>query len=201
LAAPAILYNSLTVTMPVPRVFQPVTGTPVVTNRTITGNTETIAEPRVDIHVHLEFPVSTDTSLLMQVENFYQWASLGKAWAYAHDSSKVIDTLLTADAALGATSVTVTSGTGITIGQVYKLISGPNYQLILVSGVAGTTISFTTTPLNYPFLTGGLFRDKYYFPAILPDGPSFPILRRDAGIKPEPGIAYEIVLDFMEKVA
>jgi hypothetical protein len=210
MAAPRISYtiltspvSTLTIDPGVPSIFSMKPRPPVTVNVSMTGLREFIITPRVDISVHMEFPVTPlDTiSQLVKLINWYQHACRGGAWSFAMDSAKVVDTTVSG-ASLGATSIVVASATGINSGQIYKLIDGGYYQEILVSGTSGTTISFATTPLITDITSGAIFRDQLYFPAQFAQTPDSPIVLADAGIATWPLTRpFRLVIDFMEKVA
>ncbi len=165
-----LTYNAKTIDFTgLPFGFRAVPLVPRTINQSITGVTEILTLPRVDIEIQSQFRPETSASKRVQFDNWWQWAQQGNAWTLALDSSKVVDTTITADAAAGATSVVVASNSGIVSGQTYKLMVGPYYQLVTVSGIAGTTISLATTSLDSIFLSGAVFRDQYFFRGVIRD--------------------------------
>lgn len=176
---PVILYNGRTVTIPnPPERIQCIPSPPRTVNTTLTGESETILAARFDNRVTAEWPLlDAAGTLRTQLLNAFQWVVRGNAAQLAVDSTKVVNTMTIGTAAAGATAVVVASATGIAAGT-YRLISGPYEQLVVVSSVSGTTINFTTTPLDFA-ITSGIFRDQYFFPIQLRD-PQAPLWVRDA---------------------
>ncbi len=202
---PRISYgSSVTIDLPAPSVFSMKPRPPASVNTTMTGLREYVVTPRVEIPVHIEFPVTktSTTTQLPKITNWYQHACRGGTWSFALDSAKVVDTTLNGSASSGATSLIVTSATGIVSGQIYKIIDGAYYQELIVSGIASNTISFATTPLNTDIASGAIFRDQYFFQGEIGENPEYPIILWDAGLDTWPATRpFRLMLDFIEKVA
>lgn len=66
--------------------------------------------------------------------------------------TNLVSTTLAADAAIGATSIVVTSSTGITAGMLFQIGDG---NVIAVSSVVGTTVNLSA-PLTVAVLTGAV---------------------------------------------
>jgi hypothetical protein len=200
MALPRLTYNSKTIDFTaLPYRLNVSPTVPRTVNRSITGVSEIIALPRVDIDVTMSFRIIDSILLRYQFDNWWQWAQRGSAWTFAADSAKVVDTTTTANAAAGATSVAVTSATGITIGQTYKLMTGPYYQLVTVTNVVSLTI--TVNSLDTAFVSGAVFRDQYYFRGLIPDASPTPINIVDADMgQPWPPTRFELELAFRESL-
>lgn len=181
---------------------------PRTVQTTLTGVDEVITIPRVDIQVLADWRGLESRSLRRQLDNFLQWGLQGNAWTLALDSAKVVNTTLaahspTAPYAVGATVVTVVSATGITQGGQYKIISGPNYQLIEVVSISGSDITITPS-LDAAMAEGAIFRDQLFFPGVLRESGS-PIHDHDVpdsySVAALPQIRFDFNLSFIETVA
>ena len=67
----------------------------------------------------------------------------------ATGSTPANSTTLTAQVTAGATTATVTSGTGYAIGQAVQLDSSPTPEIVILTGVTGTTLTFANTPARF----------------------------------------------------
>lgn len=91
-------------------------------------------------------------------------------------ADSVASTTLATGTAAGATSCTVASGTGFVIGQKVQVGSGSTAEVVVLSGVSGATLTFTTTPLRFAHTSSQ--------PTVTVIGPythKFAILNADAG--------------------
>ena len=207
MANPRLTYNSKTIDFPfLPAAIRCSALNPRTVNMTITGKHETIRLPHIDIPVRAEWPIM-DSSVsghpaANALINWHQWAQSGQAWALALDSAKTVDTLVAVEAAAGDTLVWVDNPVGVTVGQVYKLINGPNMQLLTVSAVDGDRISFTSTSLDFDLGVGAILRDQFYFPGLLrnPSAP-LPLEYLDpAQSNPWPPTRYIFAPEFFEDI-
>jgi hypothetical protein len=71
----------------------------------------------------------------------------------ATGSSPANSTTLTAPVAVGATTAAVTTGTGFAIGQSVQLGTGATAEVVTLSNVTGTTLTFATTPARIAHLS------------------------------------------------
>ena len=167
-AAPRITYNSKTIDLSSDRPIRRNVDVrvPRSVQTTVTGASETLTVPRVDVHVQIEFRQIDSESLLRALDNWWQWAQQGNSWTLTLDNTRMVSTTLTTMELAGDTSISVASATGITTGQYYVMVGGPNYQMIEVTGVAGTGITIGSS-LDYDFASGSKFRDPYYWDGII----------------------------------
>lgn len=174
---PRITYNLKNVDfLGSPNEFQVDYNPPRNQGRSRSGHTETIITPRVDVRVSVLYRYITDTDLTRQLHQWFAWAINGNAWTYAHDSSEVVNTSLNGAVSAGASSVVVTSASGITAGKKYYIADGSNYQVVKVLSVVSTTITFATIDtLNFAFASGSIFRSELYWSGILIGDSEFPI--------------------------
>ncbi len=169
-----IIYNSRAIDLGVaPQELQAVAQIARIVNTTLTGRSEVVYLPRMDVAVRVIYRDLCDAStgvdaaaLRVKLENWWQWAQKGLPWAYALDSSRTVQTTLAGAASAGATSVTVASATGIASGRNYVLTSGADYQMVYVTNVAGAVLTLSVG-LDFDFSGGAVFRDAYYWPAII----------------------------------
>lgn len=166
---PVITYNGKTVTLSsLPRsVFVSPTVNRTV-NTTITGRSETIRLPRVDSRVRIEWPIMDSATMLQALENWWQWATAGEDWSLALDSARTIDTRLAVESVTGSTQFYLDDAAGIQVAGQYKLIDGPNYQVVTVTNVTGDRVTISET-LDHSFGVGGIFRDRFYYLATIRD--------------------------------
>jgi len=110
----------------------------------------------------MSFGNSTDLALHRKLQSWWRHAVQGGVWSFARDRTKVVHTTLTTDAAAGASSVIVTSATGIVAGQQYVIRSDVRSQLVEVASIASAPTITLTEPLLFAFSDGAVFRDEYY---------------------------------------
>jgi hypothetical protein len=167
----------------------------------LTGDTETILYPRMDIKIRAEFSESRDQSLRRNITNWWQWAQRGNPFKFAFDSNKKVMTTTTAGAEIvGDVAVDVISDTGITVGQQYVIQADNYYQLVTPTFISAGNITIDD-PLNTGFPPFAVFRDQFYWSCIIrdPDQRS-PIEDLGVGDDLEFG-AWRFAFDFYEDVA
>ncbi len=173
----------------------------------MTGLVETILRPQVDIHITGEYPLHDSATLRAQLHQWWQWACRGGTWAITHDAARLVDTTLAVQANLGDITITVVNGSGITIGGIYKICHGPNFEFVRVTNIDGTgTVLTLAESLNaqYGSIPGFcFFRDhNYYFGRISDPESRLPII--DVTVQEKspdvqiPQIRFRLVLDFFE---
>lgn len=125
----AIYYNGKTISLTrTPNRWQVDSHPEATVNVTRLGRVETIVTPRPDIHVTGEFPIEDSASLRNDLQNWWQWVLRGGVSAIALDSTKRVDTVLVSPARPGDTTINVSTGANITVGEIYKLFHGPSYR-------------------------------------------------------------------------
>lgn len=168
-----IIYNLKTIDLPDVEFIEVIPKVPRVIRVTRTGAVQTQLDPRMDISINARWATvdavywAAAATLKLQFQNLWQWAQHGNVFTFAVDSAKVVNTSLSAAASEGDTSFDVASATGI-LNSVYRLIDGPRYQMVTVTGVVGSTVTISET-LNFDFSSGTLFRDRWYFVCVLHD--------------------------------
>ena len=135
----------------------------------LTGDTETILYPRLDIRVRAEFSPSTDLDLREQITNFWQWAQRGNQFTFAFDSTKVVNTTLTAGTEfVGDTALDVVNDTGVTNGQYYVIRTDNIYQLVKVTNHSAGDITIARS-IDIEIPGSAVFRDQYFWTGIIRD--------------------------------
>ncbi len=195
---PFIRYNGKTITFadsPVHRQLD--VSVPRTVAVALSGRTESLTAPRVDVQVRTRFQRIESATLLAAYENWHQWAGQGKPFQFAFDSSKTIFTELSTAQTMGDSVIGLESVTDITVGDAYVLMDGPQYQVVTVSAVGTTNVTIGST-LDYDFGLGSVFRDKYFFNATLrnPSAP-YPIRINEAG-QTNPPSRFDLDLIFDE---
>lgn len=190
-----------TITLSKPRLFVNDPFVPREIQVSLTGDTETILYPRMDIRIRVEFSESRDSSLRREITNWWQWAMRGNPFTFAFDSTKTVMTTTTAGAELvGDTAIDVVNDTGVTNGQQYILQADNFYQLVTINTHSAGNITITDA-LNTGFPPFSVFRDQFYWNCIIrdPDQRS-PIEDLGPGDDLEFG-AWRFGFDFYEDVA
>lgn len=195
-----LIYNSKTINLP--KAANSIFIDPFVprtTNTTLTGDTEIVYLPRVDVRVRATFPpFATNNTTRLALHEWWQWAQKGGQFRFVFDSTKTVKTTLSAQEAAGQTVLSVTSTSGFVIGQQYVIVGGPNYQLVQVSNVGASDITVTSS-LNATFASGSVVRDQYLWDGIIRDRDQHcPI--KDL-FDPEVFGTHTFTLDFYEDVA
>lgn len=133
---------------------------------------------------------ATDAALRYHLYEFVEWARQGKAWTFARDSSKASSTTLSAGAAVGDTTLTVTSISGFSSGDLCILRSSTQIELVKINGApSGNTITLADT-LNFDYASGSRFRHEQYMPARL--------LGNQHPIQERPPLHYDFEIVFTE---
>ena len=109
----------------------------------------------------MSFGNSTDLALHRNLQGWWRHAVQGGVWSFARDRDNVVHTTLSANAAAGASVVTVTSATGIVVGRQYVIRDDVRLQLIEVDEIAGSNITLTED-LLFDFFSGAVFRAEQF---------------------------------------
>lgn len=147
-------------------------------HRADSGLSETAVRERYD---RLRFGVEafSDLSTYDALVAWWSHAEQGKPFGVALDSADRVDTTLSASAVAGATSITVTSGTGIVAGRRYKIrdADGRNEEIVTVGGgyVSGTTVPLAAG-LVYARASGAILRSVDWFPSMETEDDAFPVV-------------------------
>ena len=196
---PRITYNSKNIDLPkLPREssFQVLPQLVRTVNTGMSGITDTITFPRVDVQVICQWRL-TDGDVRWELENFWNWAQQGLAWTFAIDSAKTVSTVLTGAEAAGQGDVDVDSVTGITVGQRYVMKDGPNYQVVKVDSEADPTIGIEETVENN-MSAASIFRDQFFWAGELRGVRGSPFRDRFHVVGSRTTSMYEFTLDFFE---
>lgn len=127
------------------------------------------------------------------LKQWFLWAQNGGSWIFAYDLNLQNITTLNGGVLAGASSVVVTSATGLVVGNQYVIRSKTNLELVKISGISGTTITLVES-LNYAYATGSRFRDELYWPARLNPGD------KKSPVVEVPPLHFNVSLNFMEDV-
>lgn len=148
--------------------------------RADSGQSETSVRERFD---RVRFSVENFATQAWRdaLEAWWSYAQGGGSWGLAFDSADKVDTTLNASAIVGATSLTVASGTGIVAGRRYKIrdADGRYQEIVTVGG--GYTPGSTTVPITsgliYARSSGAIFRTVEYYPAMESEETEFPVVQ------------------------
>lgn len=189
-----IIYNSKIIEFPrLPREMFVDATVPRSVNRTLTGNVETLREPRMDVRVSVDFGTLESATLLIDLENWWQWAQQGRVWTFAYDSTRAVNTTLANAEAAGQTVLTLTTATGTTIGRSYVVQDGPNHQVVTVDNIAGSDVTISKA-LDFDFSSGSKWRERYWWSGVIRDA-NAPLPFRILHITP---IQYDVAFEFFE---
>lgn len=134
---------------------------------------------------------ATDATLRRNLQQWLQWAQKGGTWKIARDAGEMVETTVNGAAALGATSLTLTSTTGVLPGKTYIIRNETDYDIVNVATVnVWTNVVTLTEGLNYAFATLARFRSEHYWSGRLPES-SVPIIE-------DPPLHFTFELDFLE---
>lgn len=178
MAAPRLTYNSKNIDLPklaLYKSFQVSPTVPRTVNTTLTGATEVISLPRIDVEVSASWNIETE-ALRLQLEAWWNWAQQGSAWTFAMDSSNVSSTTLSSAAAAGATSVVVASASGFATNDRIILRDGANYQIVKITSIVSTTINFTGETLDRALTTSCVCRHEHYWSGEIRDARRSPFV-------------------------
>lgn len=134
---------------------------------------------------------ASDATLKRKLYQWFEWASQGKPWTFARDSSKVTSTTLSAGASAGDLTLTVTSISGLSSGDQCIVRSATQMELIKINGApSGSTVTLTET-LNFDYASGSRFRHEQYWAGRLLDN-------RKHVIQERPPVHFDVELLFTE---
>jgi len=169
-----ITWNSKTLDFPrVATVYQPDLLHDVQRNVSISGRQETL-NVRVNAIVAVEFRGlltlnTTHATFKRNFKQFLLWAQAGNPWYFAWDSAENVLTTLTSVAALGASTLQLSSTTGVDANAFYVLRSEYNAELVKIQSVdSGVQVTLVET-INAAYASGDRFRSERYWPAVLID--------------------------------
>lgn len=131
------------------------------------------------------FPVSATDSARADLANLHGWIShtkRGGQFTFAVDSSTYYTTTISANAAAAATSLTVNSTSGMTVGDwihIEDTDDPTKWEKLVITNISGAVL--TTPGLDWAYTTGSTIRYHEYFPACIlaDDGPI--LKEREAG--------------------
>jgi hypothetical protein len=196
---PIIQYNSKTITF-TQSIYRIQLDSPrqVIRNVSATGFQETL-NVRADVTVDLAFrwfknSVATDATLKRNLQQWSVWAQEGRAWNFGLDSANVVNTVLTANAAAGASVLSLSSMSGVAVDGLYVLRNALSLELVKVTalntpGAGQVTLAET---LNFSYFTGDRFRAEWFWPARL--------LSNDNPLIERPPLWYDVEMRFAEDV-
>jgi len=163
MASQQIVYNSKIITFerpPAKGSFKYRAAPPRIVNTGLDGSTETITQPRCDVSIEGQWPI-TSARIRDQLDNWFQWALQGNSFTWAWDADNAVSTTLSAGASGSANQLTLTSTAGIKRGGRYVVKDGAAHQVITVEDVAGSIVTIEGS-LDGSISNGSIFRDHYY---------------------------------------
>lgn len=108
---------------------------------------------------------ATEGDLKTALFELSQWAEDGRTWTFTSDSAITVNTTLSAAVLAGATSIPVTSATGIVSGRRYVIETLTEIATVEASNTATSPVTITSS-LNYGFTSGARFRAFEFIPML-----------------------------------
>lgn len=165
----AFIYNGKTLSLRPPSELVVDPNPPRTVSATPTGIVESVLQPRIAVEVSARWlPFDRDDLLRIQLDNWWQWAVRGNAWQFVFDQMHAVNTTLLGGALAGDNVAIATNPAGIEVGRLYKITSGALYATVLVTDLAGDTLTFSTS-VDYNFPAGSSFQDIYLWDSCLLD--------------------------------
>lgn len=147
--------------------------------------------PDVAVSVALRnFENTAYPTLRRNLEQLWEWASVGGAWQFALDSALTANTTLNGAVSATATSVVVASSAGLNIGDSVVVRDSNHMEKCKIGNIVGTTITLVEA-LNFGYASGARFRHETYWPARLLD-------TRRHFVREKPPLMYDVELVFCE---
>ncbi len=125
---------------------------------------------------------------------WWSWASQGKTWALAMDSSKVGNTTLDGAAAAGQKTVPLTATAAFAEGDVCLIRTAARltYEVVTIDTISAGVSIAAEANLKFTYASGDGFRHKDYFPSLVSLDTKFKPVKR--------GEYYEHRFHFVESV-
>lgn len=196
--AQTLVYNSKTLTFPKNpvawNVRQPVdTGT--VRNR---NRDKTVREDLIGVQeaiIQGEWSLLSDADFRRNLEQAKKWLQDGGSAQFAYDSTKTVSTTLNGAVSAGASSVVVTSGTGITDGDRYVIRTpSASFSHVQCNDNSGSPTIVLEDTLDEDVADGALFRSELYWEMYLVSPDDLRIY------DVERGFYYNVSLTFYEMI-
>jgi hypothetical protein len=108
----------------------------------------------------------TDAEFERKLVAWWSWAARLNTYAVAIDSADIVDTTLNASANAGATTIQLTSTTGIVVGSRYNIreAAGQEEEAVEVQSINAGVSVVITAGLKYGYVSGDIFRSRNYIP-------------------------------------
>lgn len=177
MASPRITWNGNNLDLEDLSDYRSSRGKNAITSRAENGQSYTYVHEAFDI-VEVGIDSFNSTATRNALVAWWAWASQGKSYSFALDSARTVNTTLSGGASAGATSCTVNSTAGVAANRTYLIrdTDGIEEEVVVVSSVSSSTVTFSTTPLKYAYSTGATFRDPDYFPKLESVDEAFPVI-------------------------
>ena len=174
--AAVLVYDGTTLTLEAPSGWRSARTRRRAVFRSEAGVSSTAVLEHYD-SVQIEIDSFGDQSHYDGLIRWWSWAAEGRSYAVALDSGDMVDTTLFSSASGGATSIVVTSATGITASRRYKIrdADGAREEIVTVGSgyTSGTTIPISA--LKWARSAGAIIRSIDYYPAMETDDSEFPV--------------------------
>lgn len=132
--------------------------------------------------------------LKRNIYQWYEWASQGKPWQFAMDTTKTLLTTITQGQNVGDQQFTVGSTTGLAIGDQCIVRNQTQLALVKVTNIVGSVVSIAET-LDFSFAAGSRFRHERFYPGRLA-----PTKLSQHVVQEKPPIFFDVEIDFFEDV-
>ena len=171
---PLITFNGRTINFTkIPYRLQVHPSRQIVQNQSASGKSETLnVRAEVTVEVALRWFVNanaTDATLKRNLQQWFSWATKGLAWNFGMDSAHTVYTTLSANAAAGATALSLTTLTGVVVNGLYIVRNELNLEVVKVTALNSPGAGQVTIadPLTFAYFSGDRFRSEKVWPARL----------------------------------
>lgn len=105
--------------------------------------------------------------LRRKLENFVSWAQSGRPWTFARNSSKAVNTTLSAVVLAGTKIVTLTSTAGLAAGDTCVIRTKTRAEVVAIDTVDSGVQVTLVEDLDFSYPSTARFRHKEYWPGRL----------------------------------
>ena len=165
---PRITYNSINIDINVgDKSLQPMAGQVFSQNQAGSGKLETINLYGIE---SFQFDAYFDIDGWRELYGWWWgWARLGKAWSFAMDSSKTVNTTLDDAAAAAQKVIPLASTADLAVGD-YCVIIGDNdgeREMIKIASISAGVSITAEDNLVFSYASGDAFRHNEYYPSVI----------------------------------
>jgi hypothetical protein len=146
------------------------------------GKAGSVFERRLDV-VTIGLDNFAERDFYRKLQAWFAWAGQGEEYGFALDKDNKINTTLDGTAAAGQKVIPLTSTTGITIGNFYKIFSVDftKYEIIEVDSISAGVSVTAVENLIWAYASGDVFQTEDYWPTVVSLDDELPAVERAHG--------------------